>query len=221
MLKIKLLVLTLVLAVIMAGGVRGLEAAVKVYSDFDPVLNKAAWFTAMDQNVAKEDFTDQQLLPQISYETLKGSISPMGYWHDTLNSWSSNPSSTTWFFTPEITAFGGDWTLGGTGGSGNSLVVTLAEVNVVKYISSRYNGNFWGFISDAPITKVKLTGGTGTNQQIYFLDNLVFGPVADPLTQVSGFGTQAALATTPLPAGVWLLGGGLLLLFGLRRFQKS
>ena len=108
---------------------------------------------------------------------------------------------TTWLFTFPITAYGGNWTLGGPGGGGNSLRVYVNDLShYVGYISNDYFGEFWGFTSDTPFTSVILKGGTGEHQQIYKLDNMVYSQV-------------------PVPGTVWLLGGGLLigLLARLRR----
>jgi hypothetical protein len=44
----------------------------------------------------------------------------------------------------------------------------------VGFVSNSYNGEFWGFISDTPFTSVRLVGGTGTNQQNYRLDDMVY-----------------------------------------------
>ncbi len=88
---------------------------------------------------------------------------------------------------------------GGPGGSGNSLHVYENDINYyVGYISNNYNGGFWGFVTDTAFTSVKLIGGTGTNQQNYKLDNMVYSPV-------------------PLPGTLGFLGGGLAGLLIFRR----
>ena len=69
-------------------------------------------------------------------------------------------------------------------------------------IPSSYTGGFWGFISDTPFTSVKLQGATGTNQQSYQLDNMVYSPV-------------------PVPAAVWFFGSGLIGLVGVARRKKA
>lgn len=119
-----------------------------------------------------------------------------------------------------ITAYGGDWTLGGPGGSGNSLVVTVAELGLVRYLSSGFYGDFWGFISDTPFSQVKLTGSTGDRQRMFFLDNMVYDPVQALPAQVSFLSARAPLAATPLPGAVWLVGGGLLAIVGFRRLVR-
>ena len=49
-------------------------------------------------------------------------------------------------------------------------------------ISNSYGGEFWGFTSDTPFTSVKLVGGSGSNQQNYSLDDMVYSPVPEPAT---------------------------------------
>lgn len=148
-----------------------------------------------------------------------GSIALERY-RDVLNSTSYHPGWTIWTFDSMITAYGGDWTLGGPGGSGNSLVVTVAELGLVRYLSSGFYGDFWGFISDTPFSQVKLTGSTGDRQRMFFLDNMVYDPVQALPAQVSFLSARAPLAATPLPGAVWLVGGGLLAIVGFRRLVR-
>ena len=174
-------------------------AATIVYTD------KAAWDSAVGGQFLTEDFNDDLLNPGVSFVSSEsGNINPaLGIYQDVLASASQNEPMTVWSFTPAITAYGGSWTLGGPGGSGNSLLVYLDGTTFVGSIPNSFNGGFWGFVSDAPFTSVKLIGGSGTNQQNYKLDDMVYAPV-------------------PVPAAAWLLGSGLLGLFGLgRRRQKT
>jgi hypothetical protein len=84
---------------------------------------------------------------------------------------------TIWTFSPQVIAYGGTWTLAGPGGSGNSLLVYIDDIDQpVGVISNNYDGDFWGFISDTPFTSVTLLGGTGSNQQSYKLDDMVYCP---------------------------------------------
>ena len=124
---------------------------------------------------------------------------PGEYYQDVLASQSQNEPMTIWSFSPGIVAYGGDWTLGGPGGSGNSLLVYMADLSVyVGAISNSYNDEFWGFVSDTPFTSVKLVGGSGSNQQNYRLDNMVYSQV-------------------PEPGVLWLLTSGLVGLLARRR----
>jgi hypothetical protein len=73
--------------------------------------------------------------------------------------------------------------LGGPGGLGNSLLVYIDDsTDHAGVISNSYGGEFWGFISDAPFTSVKLIGSTGNHQQHYQLDDMVYSPVPEPGT---------------------------------------
>jgi len=144
---------------------------VTVYTD------KTEWENALAGQFLTEDFTDSQLKEGVSFiSTESGHINPaLECYQDVLASQSQNEPMTTWSFNSEIVAYGGNWTLGGPGGSGNSLLVYIADSSLyVGAISNSYGGEFWGFISDTPFTSVKLVGGSGTNQQNYQLDNMVY-----------------------------------------------
>jgi len=146
--------------------------------------NKTEWENALGGQFLTEDFSDDQLNDGVSFiSTESGHINPaMGYYQDVLASGSQNDPMTTWSFTPEIVGYGGNWTLGGPGGSGNSLLVYIADSSLyVGAISNSYGGEFWGFISDTPFASVKLVGGGGTNQQNYQLDNMVYSQVPEPV----------------------------------------
>jgi hypothetical protein len=184
-----------------------LSAATIIYTD------KTAWENALSGQFLTEDFYDRDLNTGVSFvSTESGHINPVtitpngpvgGYYQDVLASNSQNAPMTTWSFTPQIFAYGGDWTLGGPGGGGNSLQVYIDDsLTSIGAISNSYNGGFWGFISDTAFTSVKLIGGGGSNQQNYQLDNMVYAPV-------------------PVPAAVWLFASGLLGLIGIARRKKA
>jgi len=187
-----LAILGLMLAMFMSW-VATVSAATIIYTD------KTAWENALGGQFLTEDFNDAQLNTGVSFiSTESGHINPaQNNYQDVLASTSQNEPMTTWNFTPEITGYGGNWTLGGPGGSGNSLLVFIDNLQVGS-ISNSYGGEFWGFISDSPFTSVKLMGGGGTNQQNYRLDDMVYSPV-------------------PVPAAVWLFGSGLIGLIGVAR----
>jgi hypothetical protein len=181
-------------ATLMLGWACTAGAATIVYTD------KAAWDSAVGGQFLTEDFNDAVLNDGVSFVSSEsGNINPaLGIYQDVLASASQNEPMTVWSFTPAITAYGGSWTLGGPGGSGNSLLVYLDGTTFVGSIPNSFNGGFWGFVSDAPFTSVKLIGGSGTNQQNYKLDDMVYAPV-------------------PVPAAAWLLGSGIALLGWARR----
>ena len=144
------------------------SASTQVYTD------KTAWEDAVGGKFLTEDFSDDQLNAGVSFVSSEsGHINPaQENYQDVLASASQNEPMTTWSFTPEITAYGGNWTLGGPGGSGNSLLVYI-DGDYVGSIPSSFGGEFWGFTSDSPFTSVRLVGGSGANQQQYSLDNIV------------------------------------------------
>lgn len=183
-----LLVATCLPAITAAG------AATTVYTD------QAIWAAALAGPFQSEDFSDSLLNDGVSFVSSEsGHINPaLGYYQDVLASQSQNEPTTTWQFTPDIRAFGGYWTLGGPGGSGSSLQVYVEDATYVGSISNSYGGAFWGFVSDSPLTSVKLIGGSGAQQQNYQLDEMVYAPV-------------------PVPAAAWLFASAILGLIGAAR----
>ncbi|MGR8921965.1 MAG: hypothetical protein ACU85V_20305, partial [Gammaproteobacteria bacterium] len=171
----------------------GVNATTVIYTD------KAAWETAVDRPFLTEEFADAVLDSGVSFVSNEsGMINPaQEYYQDVMASTNQNDPMTTWSFTPDVIAYGGEWTLGGPGGSGNSLLVYVDDTTLVGAIPSSFNGGFWGFVSDTPITSVKLVGGSGSNQQTYNLDDMVYAPVPLPLSApllVSGLGALVAAA---------------------------
>lgn len=154
-------------------------AMVTVYTD------RTEWENALGGPILTETFADSLLNTGVSFvSTESGHINPaQECYQDVLASTSQNDPMTTWDFAPQVTGYGGNWTLGGPGGSGNSLLVYIADSALyVGSISNSYGGDFWGFTSDTPFTSVKLIGGGGSNQQNYSLDDMVYSPVPEPAT---------------------------------------
>ncbi|MGE0485566.1 MAG: hypothetical protein AB7Q81_15585 [Gammaproteobacteria bacterium] len=164
-------------------------AATTVYDD------RAAWESAVGGVFLREEFADAVLNPGVSFVSAEsGHVNPaLEVYQDVLASTSSNAPATTWHFATAIVAYGGTWTLGGPGGSGNSLQVYVDGTTFVGSIPNSYGGDFWGFVSTTPVDSVMLVGGLGTHQQNYQLDDMVYAPV-------------------PLPPAAWLFGGALLAL---------
>lgn len=188
--KIKILLLCLSL-LLLAANANALN--ITTYTD------KNAWIAAVGAYMT-ESFEDAIFNTGVTVDSgTQGHVNPaLEKWQDTLNSDSAKGSFTVWNFDPKMKAFGGTWTLGGPGGSGNYIEITLEEFSIspVAYISSQYNNEFWGFVSDVAFSKVKLTGGSADHQQSYDLDDMVYA--------------------APLPGAVYLFGAGLLIL-GIRR----
>ncbi|HPD31023.1 MAG TPA: PEP-CTERM sorting domain-containing protein [Phycisphaerae bacterium] len=173
----KLAVLGGALAMCMSWASAVRAVTVTIYTD------KTQWESALGGQFLSEDFADSQLNDGVSFvSTESGHINPAEEcYQDVLASQSQNEPMTIWSFSPEIAAYGGDWALGGPGGSGNSLLVYIADFSLyVGAISNNYGGEFWGFISDTPFTSVRLVGGPGSHQQNYRLDNMVYSQVPEP-----------------------------------------
>ncbi len=145
--------------------------------------DQTAWENALQEPFLIEDFADNQLNSGVSFvSTASGHINPAQECFQAVLASQSQPEPmTVWSFDPSLAAFGGSWTLGGPGGSGNSLRVYIDDLAVyVGSIPNSYGGGFWGFTSDTSFTSVKLIGGTGSNQQSYSLDDMVYA--AAPLS---------------------------------------
>jgi hypothetical protein len=168
------LVLTAGILVTAADG----EAALTIYTD------RSQWIAALGGGpYATEDFSDSVLNEGVSYASNEtGHINPSGeYYQDVLASTNQNDLMTTWSFSPSMRAFGGNWTLGGPGGSGNHLLVYLEDAQApVGSISNSYGGEFWGLVSSEAFGSVRLVGGTGSNQQNYRLDDMAYSAVPEP-----------------------------------------
>jgi hypothetical protein len=163
------------------------SATIIIYTD------EAEWQNALSGQFLTEDFSDEELNPGVTFVSSEsGHINPeLECYQDVLASQSQNEPSTTWTFEPRITAYGGKWALGGPGGSGNSLAVYIADDSLyVGSIPNSYDGEFWGFISDEPFSSVRLVGGSGTNQQHYCLDDMVYSPLST--SGVGPFGNDPA-----------------------------
>ena len=150
-------------------------ATIDIYTD------KTEWEAAVSGSYFTEDFSDDILNDGVSYVSSEDAgINPANEWfHAVLTSFSANEPSTTWSFDTPIVAYGGTWTLGGPGGSGNSLKV-YTDGSQAGTIINDTNNDFWGLVSDTPFTTVLLIGSNGTQQQIYFLDDMVYSPVPEP-----------------------------------------
>ena len=147
--------------------------------------DRTEWENALAGQFLTEDFADDILNTGVSFVSSEsGHINPAEEnYQDVLASQSQNEPTTTWSFVPQITAYGGNWTLGGPGGSGNSLLVYIADSSsYVGSISNSYGGEFWGFISDTPFTSVQFIGGSGIHQQNYRLDDMVYSYIPEPAT---------------------------------------
>jgi len=171
----KLAALSAALVLLASGVATAGAATVTVYTD------KTEWENALGRLFLTESFVDDLLNIGVSFgSTESGHINPaQECYQDVLASESQNEPMTTWSFVPQITAYGGNWVLGGPGGSGNTLRIYITDLSFyVGAIPNNYSGEFWGFISDVPFNSVRLVGGAGTHQQNYRLDDMVYAPVS-------------------------------------------
>ncbi len=198
--------MTLLVAAVVLGGLASPAGAFSttLYTD------KTAWQTALGGPFSQESFDDATLNPGISVVSTKGTVTG-GYWSDQIDA--SPLQTTTFSFTPDIIAFGGNWDLAGPGGAGTGIILTLiggSTYQVPTELPDTIAGSFWGIISDTAFTSVLLTQGTQSGVcETFHMDDLVYAPAG-------GGGGQV-----PVPGAVWLLGSGLAGLVGLRKRVKS
>ncbi len=144
------------------------SAATTIYT------SRSLWENAVGA-YAEESFSDITLNPGVSVDSDLGSILG-GVWNDAIGDETipNGPSTTTWYFTPPIYAYGGNWDLAGPGGQGSSIRVYINST-LVGQIPNTYSGQFWGFVSTEPFDNVFLKKGTSTGwRELYEMDNMVY-----------------------------------------------
>lgn len=171
-------------------------AVITVFSN-----NQAGWNAAAGSPVFTEPFSGGPLVTGLSIVSGNGTIgSPVaGRYNDVVdNPIGSAADQVTFGFATPIQAFGGifDLTPGGSGlgiqfqvfftGGGSQIVGTE--------VPDLFNGQFFGFVSDMPISSVQLFGGTqGGAQETFNLDNLQFTHAPEPTSlALFGLGTLTA-----------------------------
>jgi len=131
----------------------------------------------------EEFFTDAILNPGVSVVSeYPGHIdTTKGVWWDRLVCPYWGKTTTIWRFDIPIIGFGGNWNPGVPGGPGANIEVAIngSWINVGE-ISRFYTGQFWGFVSSEPFSKVRLEPGLycyppgGAWCETYELDNMVY-----------------------------------------------
>lgn len=169
--------------------------SINVYTD------RANWENAAPGAVWEESFGDAILNAEISsVDSDLGFVDTgNGRWWDRVGS--SNNWTTTFNFSTEIFAFGGEWDLAGPGGPGQGILITLpfSTDPTVLSIDRSNAGEFWGFVSDVGFNSVTIQGWTQSGKyETFEMDNLVYSaptgsgnPVPEPQTILllgSGFG---------------------------------
>jgi len=198
--------LSSILALLMLSG---LVNALTVYTD------KTDWENALSGAIViTEDFEDQTMANGLtSYTTFDGTFvtfqsnnlvsPPLPTFNDTqvFEELADGLGTTEWSFSSPFIAFGGNWDLFTPAGPGTGLAISIDGIIQSQIvIPNTYAGEFWGFIADSPFSKVELLKPSAiSGSELYHLDNMVFA------------------TAVPLPAAIWLLGLGVIGLFGYKK----
>ena len=181
--------------------------SISVYTD------RASWEAATTGTILEESFGDATLNAGITVQTDMGYVNTSnGLWWDRMST--GHDWTTTFTFSPEINAFGGEWNLAVPEGPGQGILVTLpfSTGSTVLSIDRSTAGTFWGFVSDTAFDSVTLQGWTQTGwAETYELDNLVYSVSSGLGSIPSGSG-----GAIPEPHTIVLFGTGLAGLLGWR-----
>lgn len=186
--------------------------SITVYTD------RASWEAALTGSLVEESFEDSILNTEITLQTDMGFVNTTdGVWWDRMST--GNDWTTTFSFSPEIYAFGGEWDLADPGGPGQGILVTLPYSigPTVLSIDRTTTGTFWGFVSDTSFSSVTLEGWSQSGwAETYELDNLAYS-VQNGLGGIpSGSG-----GAVPEPQTIVLFGTGLVGLLGWRIWKEK
>jgi len=146
--------------------------------------NRPGWESAVGV-YEEEFFTDATLNPGVSVVSDVGYVNTTkGVWWDRLVCPAYGLTTTRWEFATPIIGFGGNWNPGVPGGPGANIAVAINGSWVsVGEIPKTYTGQFWGFVSIEPFSKVRLIPGSncyppgGAWCETYELDNMVYSQV--------------------------------------------
>lgn len=147
--------------------------------------SRAAWEAAVSGVIVEEDFNDGTLIPLISsIDTTNGSIGG-GTFNDIVD---NNPViSTTFNFSKNLSAFGGEWDLSPGGpGVGIDLFANGAQIGTPPTIANTFAGGFYGFVlTDGDVFNALVITGDGqiagnAIQETYSLDNVAVSAVPIP-----------------------------------------
>jgi hypothetical protein len=175
------------------------NASIMYYTD------RAAFLADVNAPLALEEFDDLVLEPGLTLSTGGGysQIWTSPYCSGSCLGLIEN-SSTTFAFSPGVTAFGFDYaetdngTLDYLDSNGNALIAALEQMFYP------YGTLFFGAISSVDINWMHLGAGAADSGSVFFIDDLVFGNV-----------------TVPEPSVIALFGLGLVGIGFARRRRQS
>ena len=173
------------------------HASIMVYDDLD--LNNggfAVWESALGQPYYFIDFTSYNagvLTPYsgtspVSVITTNGTVNPATYsWTDRVNSVSQ---FTTFTFSDPMYAFGAFWDMSPGGYSaylkislynGATLIESATMPKVLPLTGTPVPPGFWGIVSTAPFSAVRVTGALNNGfSESYDMQLMMYGPAPVP-----------------------------------------
>ena len=157
-------------------------------------FSQSDWQAALQGPFATETFQGPILNPGLSIRSDAGQI-VSGSFLDTVI---PGLQTTTFSFTPDIYALGGNFDLS-PGGPGRGIQMNLnlddgSRIALSAQVPDGYTGQFWGFIAVVPLRSVLFTAGTqsGTQEQ-YALTNLEYAFQASSVPEPGSIGLLSGI----------------------------
>lgn len=164
----------------------------------DFYTNRTTWESVV-VGVSLEDFSGNTTSPGINFSSLQfpdtsGETPGPGTilndrWEDKVSSRLETVTQIS--FTNPTSGFGGNWDLAGPAGPGHGLglIITLLDNSTLRLYEEVLNSltnEFFGFVTDTGFKSVTLTYGwqTDDSAETYYLDNVVYSFVPEPLSLV-------------------------------------
>ncbi len=173
-------------------------------------VDRPSWEGALSGTFFEESFGDEILNTEITVVSDMGIVDTgNGRWWDrtsTTNNW-----STTFNFSSEIFAFGGEWDLAGPSGPGQGLLVSLpySTGSTLLSIDRSNPGQFWGFVSDTAFSSVTIQGWRQSGwAETYEMDNLVYSVSSNSNEPVPEPGTWLLFLSGIVGLIVWRIWSG-------------
>jgi hypothetical protein len=182
--------------------------------------SKSGWSNAVAGIYETENFNDMALNPGLTFAGEGGIHAPPAF-----GAWvSAGLSSVVFMFETPISAVGADWDLSYRG-PGTGVHITLhyaagGSESLLFELPNTADGDFYGVISDIPLSAISFTGGTqeheggagqDRNEESLWLDNLVYAMWSEAGGGEGGNGPPPPPqgGEIPEPATVLLTGLGL------------